>query len=199
MVPVKLELVGIPLLLSLAPSVPDAELGALDVEVERLDGIHVRVATSILVRAVVDRLMRREALSDRPEGLVSVGHQGELGRFDEAFVAFRQVGDRIRDWPVSIAAWGLVSGIAGRPALARQALAELEELSSRRFVTSYGVALVHAGLHQSDAAFASLDTGFDERSNWLVWLRLDPRWNALRPDPRFAELVSRMRFPPNVD
>jgi hypothetical protein len=58
------------------------------------------------------------------------------------------------------------------------------------------VALVHAGLGQNDAAFALLNKAFDERSNWLVWLRLDPRRNGLRPDPRFAQLVSRMRFPP---
>jgi hypothetical protein len=68
-------------------------------------------------------------------------------------------------------------------------------MASRRFVTSYGIALVHAGLGQHDAAFAHLDGAFDERSHWLVWLRLDPRWSALRADPRFAELVRRMRFP----
>ena len=120
----------------------------------------------------------------------------ELGKFDEALAAFRRVEDRIHDWPVSIAARGFVAGVAGRPAQALEALAELEELSARRFVTSYGVALVHAGLGQNDAAFAWLNKAFDERSNWLVWLRLDPRWNGLRPDPRFAQLVSRMRFPP---
>lgn len=120
----------------------------------------------------------------------------ELGKFDEALSAFRRVEDRVRDWPVSIAARGFVAGAAGRPTLALQALAELEQLSSRRFVTSYGVALIHAGLGQNDEAFASLNKAFDERSNWLVWLRLDPRWNALRPDPRFSELLSRMRFPP---
>jgi tetratricopeptide (TPR) repeat protein len=120
----------------------------------------------------------------------------ELGKFDEALSAFRRVEDRVRDWPVSIAARGFVAGAAGRPTLALQALAELEQLSSRRFVTSYGVALIHAGLRQNDEAFASLNKAFDERSNWLVWLRLDPRWNALRPDPRFSELLSRMRFPP---
>jgi DNA-binding winged helix-turn-helix (wHTH) protein/TolB-like protein/lipoprotein NlpI len=120
----------------------------------------------------------------------------ELGKFDEALAAFRRVEDRIHDWPVSIAARGFVAGVAGRPAQALEALAELEKLSARRFVTSYGVALVYAGLGQNDAAFAWLNKAFEERSNWLVWLRLDPRWNGLRPDPRFAHLVSRMRFPP---
>jgi DNA-binding winged helix-turn-helix (wHTH) protein/TolB-like protein/Tfp pilus assembly protein PilF len=120
----------------------------------------------------------------------------ELGKFDDALAEYRRVEDRIRDWPVSIAARGFVAGAAGRPTLALEALAELKKLSGRRFVTSYGVALIHAGLGQNDEAFASLNKAFDEKSNWLVWLRLDPRWNALRPDPRFTELVNRMRFPP---
>lgn len=119
----------------------------------------------------------------------------ELGQFDDAAAAFRGVDERIRDWPVSIAARGHVAGVSGRQAQAAEALGELVRLSARRFVTSYGIALVHAGLGQNDAAFASLNNAFDERSNWLVWLRLDPRWNGLRSDPRFTQLVSRMRFP----
>jgi hypothetical protein len=98
--------------------------------------------------------------------------------------------------PVSIAARGFVAATAGRTDEAQQILAELERLASRKFVTSYGIGLVYAGLGQDDAAFASLNKAFDVRSHWLVWLRLDPRWNALRPDPRFVEFVRRMRFPP---
>jgi hypothetical protein len=71
----------------------------------------------------------------------------------------------------------------------------LQRLTNCKFVTSYGIALVYAGLGQNDAAFARLDEAFNERSHWLVWLRLDPRWNKLHCDPRFAELVNRMRFP----
>ena len=119
----------------------------------------------------------------------------ELGRFDDALTAFARVEERIRDWPVAMAARGFVAGVSGRAGQAREALAELQELSGKRFVTSYGVALVHAGLGDNDAAFAALEKAFEERSNWLVWLRLDPRWNALRADARFAVLVSRMQFP----
>jgi DNA-binding winged helix-turn-helix (wHTH) protein len=119
----------------------------------------------------------------------------ELGKFDHALAEFHQVETVHREWPVSIAARGFVAAVAGRAAEAREMLAELQRLSNRKFVTSYGIALVHAGLGQNDAALAWLNKAFDERSHWLVWLRLDPRWNRLRDDPRFAELVSRLQFP----
>jgi serine/threonine-protein kinase len=119
----------------------------------------------------------------------------ELGKFEDALAEFRQVEEVLRRWPVSIAARGFVAAVAGRTEEAQEILTELERLASRKFVTSYGIALVHAGLGQNDAAFARLNEAFDERSHWLVWLRLDPRWNTLRGDPRFAQLVNRMRFP----
>jgi hypothetical protein len=50
-------------------------------------------------------------------------------------------------------------------------------------------------LGEADTAFAWLERAFDERSNWLVWLRLDPRWRPLHADPRFAERVARLRYP----
>lgn len=119
----------------------------------------------------------------------------EIGKFDDALTAFAHVEERIRDWPVVIAARGFVAGVSSRADLARETLVELQALSAKRFVTSYGVALVHASLGENDSAFAALEKAFQERSNWLVWLRLDPRWNALRQDARFAVLVGRMRFP----
>lgn len=119
----------------------------------------------------------------------------EFGKFDDALAEFRQVEEVHREWPVSIAARGFVTAAAGRTDQAQKILADLARLASRKFVTSYGVALVYAGLGQNDAAFANLNKAFEERSHWLVWLRLDPRWNRLRLDPRFAVLLSRMRFP----
>ena len=119
----------------------------------------------------------------------------EQGQFDAALAETAVAEARAREWSVLVAARGFTYGKAGMNREAQAVLQEMEALSKQRFVTSYGVALVHAGLGQIDQAFRWLDRAFDERSHWLVWLRLDPRWKSLHGDPRFAALVSRMRYP----
>lgn len=119
----------------------------------------------------------------------------ELGQHDAAIAAFQRVDDQLKGWPVSIAARGHTQAVCGRTAAARETIAELRQLATRTFVTSYGIALVYAGLDETDAAFSWLERAFEERSHWLVWLRLDPRWGRMRTEPRFLELVSRLNHP----
>ncbi len=119
----------------------------------------------------------------------------EQGQFDAALEQTALAESKARNWSVLVAARGSTYGRAGRTEQAQAVLKEMETLSRQRFVTSYGVALVHAGLGQIDEAFRWLESAFDERSHWLVWLRLDPRWERLRGDPQFATLVSKMRYP----
>jgi DNA-binding winged helix-turn-helix (wHTH) protein/Flp pilus assembly protein TadD len=119
----------------------------------------------------------------------------ELGEYDAALTAFGAVEAVAPEWPVAIAARGFVEGVAGRTAKATATLTQLNELSQRRFVTRYGIALVEAGLGWTDAAFATLEAAFSERSHWLMWLRLDPRWRDMRSDCRFARLVARLHYP----
>ncbi len=119
----------------------------------------------------------------------------QLGRYDEALAQAAYAESKARDWPVIVTARGFTYGIAGRANEARAVLVEMDALSKHRFVTAYGMALVHAGLNQKDEAFRWLEAAFAERSHWLVWLRLDPRWRNLRDDPRFPAMVERMKYP----
>jgi TolB-like protein/Flp pilus assembly protein TadD len=120
----------------------------------------------------------------------------EQGRLDDAIHEFTETRRIGGDWPVALAALGHVLGVSGRASDARRVLDQLEQLSRRQYVTEYGVALVHAGLGDHDAAFEWLNRAVAARAHWLVWLKLDPRWKALRDDQRFADLLGRVGLTP---
>lgn len=113
----------------------------------------------------------------------------EKRRYDDAIAEFRRIEAALYGWPVVSAAIGHVHGVSGRTREALETLDGLERLRKERYVTPYGVALVHAGLGDKDEALAWLSRALVDRSHWLVWLKLDPRLDALRSDRRYADLL----------
>jgi len=71
----------------------------------------------------------------------------------------------------------------------------LSEISARSYVSPFLYAIIFAAQGEKDLAFRSLHRAFGERSNWLIYLNVDPALDALRPDPRFQELRIRMKLP----
>ena len=116
-------------------------------------------------------------------------------RYKEAISEYKATMETTVGWPVALAAIGNVYGESGQKELARQILDTLISLSSNKFVTAYGVALVYAGLGEKEQAFLLLNKAFDERSNWLVWLKSDPRWAPISSDKRYGEMVNKVGLP----
>jgi tetratricopeptide (TPR) repeat protein len=81
---------------------------------------------------------------------------------------------------------------AGQRAEALRLLAELQQISSQRFVSSYYLGLIYTGLNDREQALMALNKAFTERAERLVWLGLDPRFDGLRNDPRFVDLLQRI-------
>lgn len=98
-------------------------------------------------------------------------------------------------WPVALAALGHVYGVSGEVDSAQYVLKNMQALSKEKFVTSYGMALVYTGLGKKEQAYEWLNKAYEERSNWLVWLKTDPRFISLRADRQFAEMVSKVGLP----
>jgi hypothetical protein len=68
----------------------------------------------------------------------------------------------------------------------------LHAQSKRRYVSAYAIALVHAGVGDKDEALRYLNLGLKERTNWMVWTAVDPRWEPVKRDARFQQLLGEM-------
>ena len=86
--------------------------------------------------------------------------------------------------------------MSGERGAARKVLKKLRGLSERSYVPSYGIAVIYAGLGETDRAFQWLEKAYGDRSEGLGLLKVSPEFDNLRSDPRFANLVSRSGLTP---
>ncbi len=100
---------------------------------------------------------------------------------------------------ISLAMLGQAYAAAGKRKEMDEVLGKLMERSKRQYVPSYWIAMVYVGLGDREQAFAWLERAYHERSSWLVWSKVEPRFDALRSDSRFSSLLSRMKLTPEKD
>jgi tetratricopeptide (TPR) repeat protein len=94
-----------------------------------------------------------------------------------------------------VACLGLAYAEAGYREEAQKTLEQLNELSKQRYVTPYVLARIYAALSEKDEALRWLETGYRERAALMVCLKTDQRFDELRSDQRFQDLLRRMNFP----
>jgi hypothetical protein len=114
----------------------------------------------------------------------------------EAIAALRATLSAVGRNPEVEGELGHALAVAGRRAEALAMLAGLKRLSSTRYVSPCSIALVHAGLGDRGQALDWLERAYDERSDYMPYLGLEPMLDGLRAERRFAALVRRVGLPP---
>ena len=86
---------------------------------------------------------------------------------------------------------GIIYSLSGEGGRARRVLGQLFELSDEKYVSPFRVALIYAGLGETDKAFGWLDSAFEARDHRMETLRVHPGLDGLRSDPRFDRLLEK--------
>ena len=98
--------------------------------------------------------------------------------------------------PRTLAFLGHAYAIAGRRDDALKVREKLKDLSKQRYVSPYFLAVVYVGLSANGQAFEYLERAYEERSESLIYLKVEPILEPLHSDPRFQDLVHRVGLPP---
>lgn len=115
------------------------------------------------------------------------------GNYEEAIQKMSEALSYDRDNSVILAALGYSHALAGNHEEARRIIDELGASMKERYVSPFTLALIHAGLDDKDGAFEWLERAYEDRSSWLLSLDVEPAFDGLRSDPRFTDLVGRVR------
>jgi hypothetical protein len=83
----------------------------------------------------------------------------------------------------------------GRKEEAEKLLGQLERDAKTKYVSPYYFAIVHLGFGDNEQAMNWLEKAFADRSNGLVFMRVEPELDHLRSNPRFLALEQRLKFP----
>ena len=132
----------------------------------------------------------------RPARMFLPAAYEQKGMYREAIAEFRKAIPLMGgEHSLAKAGLGHVFAVSGKKSEARTIINELKRLSGQEYVPSTSIALVYAGLGDNDQAFAWLDKGHEERSFQLQWIKIEPRLDGLRSDPRFQDLMRRVGLP----
>ena len=116
--------------------------------------------------------------------LISYAHKGQYA------LAVSKINE-IQERNISSTA-GQVYAMAGRKEDAMKVIEELGRRSKETYIPGSAFAYIYAALGDTDKAIAYLEKGYEERAFQMQFLKIDPRWDNLRDDPRFTDLMRRV-------
>jgi tetratricopeptide (TPR) repeat protein len=114
-----------------------------------------------------------------------------LARYAESIAAFNKALS-LNPVPMFLAGLGHVYAISGKSRLAHGVLSDLERQSAERYVSEYNKAVIHLALGDRERTFSCLGRAYEERCETMTLVKVDPFFDAIRTDIRFANLLRRI-------
>jgi TolB-like protein/Tfp pilus assembly protein PilF len=116
-------------------------------------------------------------------------------RLAEAIAEFQLIYKLDAEAYLALGFMGYAHALGGQRAEAETLLFVLQDISQRKYVSPYSMLVIHLALGPEERVFEILEQLYDERNDWLVWLKVSPELKGLRNDARFKELMRRVGFP----
>ncbi len=163
--------------------------------------IHVNVATNYFLTGEYEHAIchLEKTLELEPDYMPTHFVLGctyiEQGELTKAIDEFKRIYKLDHEAYMALGFMGYAHALAGQRAEAKNLLNILKDISVRKYVSPYSMAVIHLGLGQKKPVFEILEQLYEERNDWLVWLKVSPELRPLRDEPEYQDLLKRVGFP----
>ena len=168
------------------------ELDPLSLIINALNGYHLHLARRD------DEAIARLKKTVELDSSFWIAHQFlgmayiEKKMYPEAIAEFSQAVKLSGGNSEPLALNGYVSVLSGDAAKGRAVLKELKSLERQRYVPPSNLALLSYVLGEQDEAFSWLEKAYQDRDIRLCRLKVDSKWDSMRSEPRFVEILKRL-------
>jgi serine/threonine-protein kinase len=115
----------------------------------------------------------------------------QKGSYQEAINELNKARPLSADWSWIIAELGYACAASGQRAEAQKIIQELKERAAREYIDPVLIAYIYIALGEKDQAFDRLEKAYQERSGLTIFLKIEPKFDSLRGEARFAALLRR--------
>lgn len=116
----------------------------------------------------------------------------QTGRHQESMAELTRARTIDANWSYLVSELGYAYAASGQRVEAQKIVRQLEERAAHEYIDAMLIAYIHVALGQKDEAFVWFEKGYHERSGVMPWLKCEPKWDPIRDDPRFANLLPRI-------
>jgi TolB-like protein/Tfp pilus assembly protein PilF len=116
----------------------------------------------------------------------------QKGAYQEAITELTRAKPISAEWSWIVGDLGYVDALLRKRPEAEKIIQELKERTEREYIDPVLIAYIYIALGDKGEAFAWMDKAYRERSGMICWLQIEPKFDPIRSDPRFADLVHRM-------
>ncbi|MEP7147524.1 MAG: winged helix-turn-helix domain-containing protein [Acidobacteriota bacterium] len=118
----------------------------------------------------------------------------QKGMYGPAIAAYQKAIPLSGDSPDEPASLAFAYALSGNRTEAARLAKDLELRSKKTYVSPASIAVIYSGLGDKDRAFEYLEKAYERRDMLLVLLKVEPMFDRLRDDERFANLIGRVGF-----
>jgi thioredoxin-like negative regulator of GroEL len=164
-------------------------------------GAHMNVASAYRAAGQHDRAMVRfrRALEIDPASNRARFQLGitfvRMGRMDDAIEELEAATAQSRNNPRFQAYLGYAYAAAGRRADAVKVLAELDARARQQYVSSFGIALIHDALGQTEPALAALERAHQDRAVEFAQMAQYPPFTTIASEARYKDVMRSIGLP----
>ena len=99
---------------------------------------------------------------------------------------------KIENWSWILAEIGCVDALLNKRDEAQKIIAELKTRAAQEYIDETFIVYILIALGEKDQAFTWMEKGYQSRASSLPWMIMEPKFDPVRSDPRFDELLHRM-------